>query len=53
MSVKIKKKKKKHRVCEKSYFWNPATFICENDNYAGSIIDNSVVICNEIIDPTK
>ena len=34
---------------EKGYIWNPATCSCENDKYAGSIIDDSVVVCNEII----
>ena len=47
------KNKKEYHVFEKGYIWNPATCSCENDKYAGSIIDDSVVICNEIIDTTK
>ena len=29
---------KKHRVCEKDYVWNPATFSCENGKYLTSIM---------------
>ena len=32
------------------YIWNPASFSCENDNYLTSIIDNSVITCDEIIE---
>ena len=42
---------KEHHVCEKDYFCNPATRNCEN--YLGSIIDDSVITCDEIIDTTK
>ena len=37
------KNKKKHRVCEKDYIWNPATCSCKNDKYLGTIIDNPVI----------
>ena len=40
-------------MCGKSYFWNPATCSCENGKYARSIIDNSVITCDEIKDTTK
>ena len=40
-------------MCEKSFFWNSATCSCENGKYVGSIIGDSVVICNEIIEKTK
>ena len=39
--------------CEKSYFWNPTTYSCKYGKYAGSIISDSVVICDKIIDSTK
>ena len=44
--------------CEKScvwknYIWNAATCSCENGKYAGSIIDNSMITCDEVIDETK
>ena len=29
--------------------WNPATFSCKNGRYLGSIIDDSVITCDEII----
>ena len=41
---------KKHHTCEKDYIWNPATCGCENGNYLASIIDNSMITCDEIID---
>ena len=44
---------KEHRVCEKGYFWNLAACSCKYCKYVGSINDDSVVICNEVIDRTK
>ena len=41
------------RLCEKGYFWNPATCSSENGKYAGSISGDSVVICDKIIEETK
>ena len=46
VSVKIYK----NIVCDKGYFWNPVTCNCKNGKYAGSIIGDLVVICDEIID---
>ena len=40
-------------MCKKIYIRNPATSSCKNDKYLGSIIDDSVVTCDEIIDTTK
>ena len=51
---KIKKSlkiKKKHH--EKDYIWNPATCSCKNGKYLASIIDDSVITCDEIINTTK
>ena len=56
--IKIKKKKdiscwcnrKKHHICKKFDIWNPATCSCKNDRYLASIIDNSVITCEEITD---
>ena len=39
--------------CQKVYLWNRATCSWENGKYLGSIIDNSAVICDEIIEETK
>ena len=41
---------KRHHICEKDYIWNPATCGCKNGKYLASIIDNSVIMCEEIID---
>ena len=30
--------------------WNPVTRNCENGKYFPSIMDDSVIICNEVID---
>ena len=35
---------------KKDYIWNRATCSCENSKYLASIIDNSVIMCDEIID---
>ena len=40
-------------ICEKNCIWNPAACNCENGKYVGSIIDDSVVICDQIINTTK
>ena len=41
---------KKHPICEKDYIWNPATCSCKNGKYLASIMDDSVITCDEIID---
>ena len=41
---------KKRHVCEKDYIWNPATCSCQNGIYLASIIDDSAITCDEIID---
>ena len=41
---------KKHDICEKDYTQNPATCSCKNGKYLASIIDDSVITCDEIID---
>ena len=43
---------KKHHICEKGYIWNPSTCICENGKYLASIMDDSVVMYNEVIEET-
>ena len=37
-------------VCEKDYIWNPATCNCENGKYLANTIDDSVIVCVEVID---
>ena len=41
---------KKHHVCEKEYAWNPSTSICENGKYLASIMDDSAIIYDKVID---
>ena len=41
---------KKHHICEKKYIWSPATCSCKNCKYLASIIDDSFIMCDEIID---
>ena len=43
---------KKRPVCEKDYARNPATCNCKNENYLASIMDDSVIMCGEIIEET-
>ena len=45
--------RKKTPCVQKNYIWNPATYSCENGKYVASIIDDSVVICDETIEETK
>ena len=40
---------KKIHVCEKGYVQNPAKCNCENGKYLESIIDDSTIITDEII----
>ena len=44
---------KEHCVCEKIDIWNPTTCGCKNGKYVGSITDNSVIKCDQIIKETK
>ena len=40
-------------VCDKGHIWDSATSSCENGRYARDIIDDSVITCNKILEPTK
>ena len=42
-------KKKEDNLHEKDHIWKPATCTCENGKNLGSIIDDLVNICDEII----
>ena len=39
---------KKHHMCEKAYIWNSFACSWENGKYLGSIIDSSVITCDEM-----
>ena len=41
--------RKKH-VCEKDYVWNPSTCSCENGKCLASIMDDSAITGNEVIE---
>ena len=36
-----------------NYIWNPATCSCKNGKYLASIIDDSVITCDQMIEETK
>ena len=40
---------KKH-ICGKEYIWSPASYSCKHSKYLASIIDNSAITCDEIIE---
>ena len=44
---------KEHNTYEKHYVWNPLPCSSENGKYLGSIVDNSLITCDEVIDTTK
>ena len=39
----------KIHVCKKDYVWNPSKCIWENGEYLASIMDDSMILCDEII----
>ena len=43
----------KHCLCKKYYLLNRSACPCQKNEYLGSIIDDSVVTCDETIEPTK
>ena len=47
------KNPKEHHLFEGDYTWNPAAYSCKNGKYLASIIDDSVIACDEIIEVTK
>ena len=44
---------KKYHICEKDYIWNLSTCICENRKHLASIMDDSAIICDEVIKSMK
>ena len=47
---KCRRQHKTRHVREKDYIWNPATSGCENGKYLASIMDDSAITCDEIIE---
>ena len=44
-------KQKKHSGCEKDY--NSGLCVCQNSKYLPRFIDESLIICDEVIEETK
>ena len=40
-------------MCKNDYIWNPAMHNCKNGKYLASVIDDSVITRDEIIEETK
>ena len=40
----------KHHMCEKDCVWNPVTCNCEHGKHLASIMDDSAIICDEVIE---
>ena len=53
VNASVKIKKKKNCACEKDYIWYLVTCSCENGKYLASVIYDSVITCDEIIEETK
>ena len=49
-NVNVNNKSKSCHVCEKDYVQNPATCNCEDGKYLASIMDDSAITCDEIIE---
>ena len=41
---------KKNHVCKEDYVWDPSKCVCKNIKYLASIMDNSSIICDEVIE---
>ena len=41
--------RKKRHLCDKDHVWNPATCTYENGKCLPSIMDDSVITCDEIV----
>ena len=50
--INVKYKCKQHNMYEKDYIWNPVTCSCKNNKYLANIMDDSVIMCDEIIEST-
>ena len=40
----------KNSMYEKIYIWNSTTCSCKNVEYLASVMDDSVIICDDVID---
>ena len=53
MNVNVSVKLLNNIRVQKNYIWNAATCHCENRKYVGSVTDNSMIRCDEIIEEIK
>ena len=53
VGVSVKVQKKFPVLLKKNHVWNRDRCICQNGTYLGSIIDDSVITFNEIMEETK
>ena len=44
---------KNYRMCKKDYNWNSSTCIFENNMYLKCSVDDSVILCDKIINATN
>ena len=44
------KNPKEYHVCKKDYIWNPATCSCKNGKHLASIIKDSIITYDEVIE---
>ena len=53
INVDVSAKHSRKTVCEKGYIWNPTICSSESGRYVKSVVDDSVIKCDEIIEATK
>ena len=51
ISIKVNVSVTKIHICDKEYVWNPSTCICENEKYLESIMGDSAILCDDVINP--
>ena len=49
-NYKCSRESKKREKCEKEYIWNSAACNCKNGKYLASIMEDSAIMCDEIIE---
>ena len=49
-NYKCSRESKKREKCEKEYIWNSAACNCENGKHLASIMEDSAIMCDEIIE---
>ena len=50
VEMSVKKMSVCDHVCKKDHLWNPAICNCENRKYLASIMDDSVIMWDEVIE---